>query len=70
MRFLTKRGVGVSGKKAARYRAKRGEGYTEGNVPLEITLYLSSYVAALQGRKLDVATTSESISPPLIIINN
>jgi len=62
VRVLTKRGKEVSGKKAARYRAKRGEGNVEGNVPLEITLYLSSYIAALQNRKLDVATTNQLLA--------
>lgn len=40
VRFMTKRGKVISGKKAAKLRAKRGEGNVEGNVPLEITLYL------------------------------
>ncbi len=63
VRTLTKRGHAVSGKKAAKERAKLQRG-KEGeivshNVPLEITLYLSSYIAALQKRKvIDVATTN------------
>lgn len=63
VKTLTKRGHAVSGKKAARERAKQGRG-KEGdivshNIPLEITLYLSSYIAALQKRKvIDVATTN------------
>jgi hypothetical protein len=40
VRFLTKRGKQLKGKKAKRYRARMGEGLVEGNVPLEITLYL------------------------------
>jgi ion channel-forming bestrophin family protein len=60
---LTKRGYAVSGKRAARERAKQGRD-TRGeivnhNIPLEITLYLSSYIAALQKRKVtDVPTTN------------
>lgn len=63
VRTLTKRGHNVSGKKAAKERAKQRRG-KEGeivshNIPLEITLYLSSYIAALQRRKvIDVATTN------------
>jgi len=60
---LTSRGHAVSGKKAARERAKqrrRKEGeIVSHNIPLEITLYLSSYIAALQKRKvIDVPTTN------------
>ena len=60
---LTERGYAVSGKRAAKERAKLGrdkEGYiVSHNIPLEITLYLSSYIAALQRRKvLDDATTN------------
>lgn len=63
VRTLTKNGYTISGKKAARERAKQRRG-KEGeivshNIPLEITLYLSSYIAALQKRKvIDVATTN------------
>ena len=42
VRHLTKRGKEVTGKKAAKLRARRGGGNIEGNVPLEITLYLVS----------------------------
>ena len=53
---LTTRGHAVSGKKAAKERAKQRRG-KEGdivshNIPLEITLYLSSYIAALQEREV------------------
>ena len=60
---LTKNGYPISGKKAAMERAKQRRG-KEGeivshNIPLEITLYLSSYIAALQKRKvIDVPTTN------------
>jgi hypothetical protein len=46
---LTERGKELSGKKAARYRAQRGEGNMEGNVPLEITLYLVSKGCFIDG---------------------
>jgi putative membrane protein len=64
VKTLTKRGRKIPGKKAARERAKQGRSHKEGdivshNIPLEITLYLSSYIAALQQRKtIDVATTN------------
>ncbi|KAH9006463.1 UPF0187-domain-containing protein [Lactarius hatsudake] len=62
-RFLTKRGKTVKGKKGARLRAKlRTESGTH-NLPLEISLYLSTYIAALQNRKcIDAATTSNLIA--------
>ncbi|KAH9919467.1 UPF0187-domain-containing protein [Epithele typhae] len=48
--FLTKRGKEVKGKKAARIRAKLRSRVVTHNLPLEISLYLSSYIAALQDR--------------------
>jgi predicted membrane chloride channel (bestrophin family) len=46
------------GKKAARLRAKLGTSLSH-NIPLEISLYLSSYVASLQQRKVvDVPTAN------------
>ncbi|KAH9849426.1 UPF0187-domain-containing protein [Lenzites betulinus] len=47
---LTKRGRDVKGKKAARIRAKLRSKTVTHNLPLEISLYLSSYIAALQER--------------------
>ncbi|OSD07945.1 UPF0187-domain-containing protein [Trametes coccinea BRFM310] len=47
---LTKRGKDVKGKKAARIRAKLRSRTVTHNLPLEISLYLSSYIAALQDR--------------------
>ena len=63
VRTLTKRGHTISGKSAARERAKQRRGkqgeIVSHNIPLEITLYLSSYIAALQKRKVvDVPTTN------------
>ncbi|KAM6494853.1 Bestrophin, RFP-TM, chloride channel domain containing protein [Amanita muscaria] len=57
--WLTSRGnKTLKGKKAARLRAKLRTSVSH-NIPLEISLYLSSYVAALQQRKsMDVPTTN------------
>ncbi|KAF8347412.1 Bestrophin, RFP-TM, chloride channel-domain-containing protein [Amanita rubescens] len=58
VRCLTKDGKGLSGRKAARLRAKL-QSTVSHNIPLEISLYLSSYVATLQNRKiLDVPTAN------------
>jgi putative membrane protein len=58
--FLTKRGKEVSGAKAARLRSRIRTAAVSHNLPHEISLYLSSYVAALQARKaIDPPTTSE-----------
>ena len=63
VKVLTKVGHAISGKKAARERAKQRRG-KEGdivshNIPLEITHYLFSYIAALQKRKvIDGETTN------------
>ncbi|EIN05576.1 UPF0187-domain-containing protein [Punctularia strigosozonata HHB-11173 SS5] len=59
VRFLDKKGKDVGGKKAARLRAKRRGREGSHNIPLEISFYLSSYVAALQQRKcLDPPTNT------------
>ncbi|KAF7299198.1 hypothetical protein MIND_00868500 [Mycena indigotica] len=61
VRSLTKRGKELKGKKAARLRAKIMREKEKGshNLPLEISLYLSSYISALQVRKqMDVPTTN------------
>ncbi|KAF9261132.1 UPF0187-domain-containing protein [Marasmius fiardii PR-910] len=56
-RLLTHRGKSLKGKKAARLRVKMRNKAISHNLPLEITLYLSSYIAALQLRKTsDVPT--------------
>ncbi|EJD41899.1 UPF0187-domain-containing protein [Auricularia subglabra TFB-10046 SS5] len=58
VKFLTKRGKDVKGKRAARIRARLAAGSSH-NIPLEISFYLTSYVSALQQRKcIDVATTN------------
>ncbi|KAJ7595691.1 Bestrophin, RFP-TM, chloride channel-domain-containing protein [Mycena floridula] len=59
VRVLTKRGKEVKGKKAARMRAKMRTNAVSHNLPLEISLYISSYISALQVRKhMDVPTTN------------
>lgn len=58
---VNKNGEAVKGRKAARRRAtmRNHRGRHSYNIPLEISLYLSSYVAALQSRKVvDVPTTT------------
>ncbi|KII84012.1 hypothetical protein PLICRDRAFT_180029 [Plicaturopsis crispa FD-325 SS-3] len=61
VRALTKRGHDVKGRKAARMRAKlRGKSTTH-NLPLELSLYLSSYLAALQNRKVVDAPTANAL---------
>jgi len=54
--LLTKKGKDIGGKKAAKMRAKLRSNVETHNLPLEISLYLSSYIATLQSRK--------SIDPP------
>ncbi|KAG6817370.1 hypothetical protein H0H87_009557 [Tephrocybe sp. NHM501043] len=57
VKFLTKRGRELKGKTAAKLRAKMRTNTISHNLPLEISLYLSSYIAALQNRKqTDVPT--------------
>lgn len=58
---VNKNGEAVKGRKAARRRAtmRNHRGRYSYNIPLEISLYLSSYVATLQSRKVvDVPTTT------------
>jgi hypothetical protein len=74
VKFLTKRGRKLKGKKAANLRAKLHHSGTQ-NLPLEISLYIvrfhsdgavfffsmapqSSYIAALQSRKAIDAATT------------
>ncbi|KAL6300331.1 UPF0187-domain-containing protein [Sparassis latifolia] len=58
---LTEAGKDVKGKRAARLRAKMQRETKTHNLPLEISLYLSSYVAALQTRKAIDAPTSTNL---------
>ncbi|KAH7907058.1 Bestrophin, RFP-TM, chloride channel-domain-containing protein [Hygrophoropsis aurantiaca] len=61
VKLLSRRGLEVSGRKAARLRAAgMGRPNPAGgshNVPLEVSLYLSSYISALQQRKTVEAPT-------------
>ncbi|KAK1216396.1 hypothetical protein PQX77_021010 [Marasmius sp. AFHP31] len=50
--LLVARGKKVEGQKAARVRAKMRNKTISHNLPLEISLYLSSYIAALQEREV------------------
>ncbi|KAG6918810.1 hypothetical protein DXG01_011562 [Tephrocybe rancida] len=63
VRFLTRRGAELKGKTAARLRAKMRKNTVSHNLPLEISLYLSSYIAALQNRKqADVPTINSLLT--------
>ncbi|KZP32152.1 UPF0187-domain-containing protein [Athelia psychrophila] len=59
VRLLTRAGKRMQGRKAARMRSIMRQSTVSHNLPLEISLYLSSYVADLQSKKLiDVPTTN------------
>ncbi|PPQ90166.1 hypothetical protein CVT25_012477 [Psilocybe cyanescens] len=59
VKCLTENGKDVKGKKGARIRAKLRNEAVSHNLPLELSLYLSSYIASLQNRKIcDVPTTN------------
>ncbi|PPQ99416.1 hypothetical protein CVT24_005403 [Panaeolus cyanescens] len=59
IKFFTARGKELKGKKAARLRAKLRNQAISHNLPLELSLYLSSYIASLQQRKIcEVPTTN------------
>jgi predicted membrane chloride channel (bestrophin family) len=63
VRLLTKKGKQVKGRKAARLRAKLKRGTVSHNLPLEISLYLSSYIGAMQSAKvIDVPTTNNLLA--------
>ncbi|KAG0702548.1 Bestrophin, RFP-TM, chloride channel-domain-containing protein [Suillus ampliporus] len=65
VRMLTKNGVDVKGKRAARLRAamRNHRGDNSYNIPLEISLYLGSYVSALQLRKtVDAPTMTQLLA--------
>ncbi|KAJ6494040.1 Bestrophin, RFP-TM, chloride channel-domain-containing protein [Mycena vitilis] len=71
VRCLTKRGLDVKGKKAARIRARmqKNAGGSH-NLPLEISLYLSSYVAGLQNRKqTDVPTINTLLASLNLLVD-
>ncbi|KAF8908125.1 Bestrophin, RFP-TM, chloride channel-domain-containing protein [Gymnopilus junonius] len=63
VQHMTKQGKSVKGKKGARVRAKLRHNAIGHNLPLELSLYLSSYIAKLQERKqIDVPTTNTLIA--------
>jgi len=63
VRCLTERGKEVKGKKGARLRAELMQHVVSHNLPLELTLYLSSYISALQFRKImDTPSTNGLIT--------
>ncbi|OBZ77229.1 hypothetical protein A0H81_02045 [Grifola frondosa] len=61
VRALTKRGKEIKGKKAARMRARLRSKTVTHNLPLEISLYLSSYIAALQSRNVVAPPTATNL---------
>lgn len=69
VRQLTKRGRDIKGKKAAKLRAR--ENVVSHNIPLEISLYLSSFVSALQNRKaIDAGTTTALLNSLLALTDS
>jgi len=79
VKALTKRGKMVKGKKAARVRARLqtdllpGDiegGVVSRNVPLEITLYLASYIASLQKRGLDASSINQLFAALNSLVDN
>ncbi|KAF9814774.1 hypothetical protein IEO21_04932 [Rhodonia placenta] len=66
VRLLTKKGKDVKGKTAAKIRAKLRSKTVTHNLPLEISFYLSSYVATLQNRKVVDAPTSTALLNSLL----
>ncbi|KAF9653667.1 UPF0187-domain-containing protein [Thelephora ganbajun] len=67
---LTKHGKDIKGKKAARLRASMKEHVVSQNIPLEISLYLSSYVSALQARKAIDASMNTSLLNALLSLTD
>ncbi|KAJ3863304.1 Bestrophin, RFP-TM, chloride channel-domain-containing protein [Lentinula novae-zelandiae] len=61
VRVLTNRGKELKGKKAAKLRAKMKNKSASHNLPLEISLYLSSYISALQIRKTNEVPTTNTM---------
>ncbi|KAF5364959.1 hypothetical protein D9758_008139 [Tetrapyrgos nigripes] len=61
VKALTRRGRELKGKKAARLRAKMRNVGVSHNLPLEISLYLSSYISALQVRKTNEVPTTNTL---------
>ncbi|KAG2004548.1 hypothetical protein CC2G_003097 [Coprinopsis cinerea AmutBmut pab1-1] len=69
--LCNRRGREVKGKKAARIRAKMRNKLISQNLPLEISLYLSSYIAAIQRRKIcDVPTYTNFHSNLTLLVDS
>ncbi|KAF8064457.1 Bestrophin, RFP-TM, chloride channel-domain-containing protein [Lyophyllum atratum] len=68
VKWLTKRGREMKGMKAAKLRAKMRQNAVTHNLPLEISLYLSSYIAALQNRKQADAQTINALLQSLNLL--
>ncbi|RXW20403.1 hypothetical protein EST38_g5458 [Candolleomyces aberdarensis] len=64
--FFSDRGHQVKGKKAARIRMKLLKNTVSHNLPLELTFYLSSYIASLQQRKLAPDPTTNALFAALL----
>ncbi|KAF8342989.1 Bestrophin, RFP-TM, chloride channel-domain-containing protein [Cantharellus anzutake] len=67
-KYLAKKGRIVSGKKHARTRAKTR--VVSHNIPLEIAIYLSSYIATLQQRKTADVPTVNGLLGSLAILTD
>ncbi|KAF9004543.1 Bestrophin, RFP-TM, chloride channel-domain-containing protein [Cyathus striatus] len=59
--MLTERGRDLGGKKAAKTRAKMLKRAISHNLPLELSLYLSSYVSALEHKQIADASTINAL---------
>ncbi|RXW20398.1 hypothetical protein EST38_g5457 [Candolleomyces aberdarensis] len=64
--FIFDRGHQVKGKKASRIRMKLLKKTVSHNLPLELTFYLSSYIASLQQRKLVADPTANALLAALL----
>lgn len=68
---LTARGKEVKGKKAAKIRAQMRKNSISHNLPHEISLYLSSYIATLQKRgQVDVPTANLLLSSLGLLVDS
>ncbi|KAF6760426.1 Bestrophin, RFP-TM, chloride channel-domain-containing protein [Ephemerocybe angulata] len=63
--LVSRTGHEVKGKKAARIRAKMKQKTISHNLPLEISLYLSSYIASLEARKICNDPTTNALHATL-----
>ncbi|KAF5339585.1 hypothetical protein D9611_011411 [Ephemerocybe angulata] len=63
--LVSRTGREVKGKKATRIRAKMKQKTISHNLPLEISLYLSSYIASLEARKICNDPTTNALHATL-----